>query len=54
MTYFGKAEAVGLSSEEVDEAVDLGSQVKKGAHLALRNSIDNVMGWKKSCAMPCE
>jgi alkylhydroperoxidase/carboxymuconolactone decarboxylase family protein YurZ len=52
--YFGKTEAAGLSSEEVDEAVDLGSQVKKGAHMALRNSIADVMGRKKSYVMPCD
>jgi alkylhydroperoxidase/carboxymuconolactone decarboxylase family protein YurZ len=52
--YFGKAEAVGLKTEEIDEAVDLGSQVKKGAHMALRNSIRNMMGQEKKYSLPCD
>ena len=52
--YFGKAEAAGLSPEEIDEAVDLASQVNKGAHMALRNSIAAAMGRKKSYALPCD
>jgi alkylhydroperoxidase/carboxymuconolactone decarboxylase family protein YurZ len=52
--YFGKAEAVGLKTEEIDEAVDLGSQVKKGAHMALKNSVRNVMGREKEYSLPCD
>jgi hypothetical protein len=42
--YFGKAAAVGLKTDEIQEAVDLASQVKKGAHLTLKNSVRNKMG----------
>jgi len=52
--YFGKAEAVGLKTEEIQEAVDLGSQVKKGAHIALRNSVSNLMGREKEYGLPCD
>ena len=45
--YFGKAKAVGLTSGEIGEAVDLASQVKKGAHLAIRNRISDRMGGEK-------
>lgn len=38
--YFGKAKEVGLKTEEIQEAVGLASQVKKGAHLAIKNCID--------------
>ncbi len=52
--YFGKAEAAGLKSDEIEEAVDLGSQVKKGAHMALRNSIRKRMGGGKEYSLPCD
>ena len=51
--YFGKAKSVGLTSEEIQEAVDLASQVKKGAHLALKNSISGMMDRKKEYNLPC-
>ncbi len=52
--YFGKAKEVGLKFEEIQEAVDLASQVKKGAHLAIRNRINDMMGQKKMVALPCD
>jgi len=52
--YFGKAQAAGISDEEIREATDLASQVKKGAHMALRNSISNLMSREKEYPMPCE
>jgi alkylhydroperoxidase/carboxymuconolactone decarboxylase family protein YurZ len=52
--YFGKAEAAGLKTDEIQEAVDLASQVGKGAHIALRNSIRNRMGREKEQALPCD
>ena len=52
--YFGKAKATGLTSEQIQEAVDLASQVKKGAHLAIKNKIDDVMGRKKEYDLPCD
>ncbi len=52
--YFGKAESTGLAPEEIQEAVDLASQVKKGAHLAIKNKIDDAMGRKKEYDLPCD
>ena len=52
--YFGKAKAGGLKNEEIQEAVDLASQVKKGAHLAIKNCINGLMGEKKEYALPCD
>ena len=52
--YFRKAEAVGLKTDEIQEAVDLASQVKKGAHMALKNSIGNIMGREKEYSLPCD
>jgi len=45
--YYKKADAVGLTSEEIMQAVELASKVKNGAHLVLRNSIKSFMGQKR-------
>ncbi|MGD0915318.1 MAG: carboxymuconolactone decarboxylase family protein [Thermodesulfobacteriota bacterium] len=52
--YFGKAESVGLESDEIQEAVELASQVGKGAHIALKKSIGNRMGREKEYSLPCD
>jgi alkylhydroperoxidase/carboxymuconolactone decarboxylase family protein YurZ len=52
--YFGKAKTVGLSTEEVQEAVDLAGQVKKGAHMAIKNCINGLLGEEKEYALPCD
>ncbi len=51
--YFGKANTVGLTTEEIQEAVEIASQVKKGAHMAMRNSVSDIMGRKKKYELPC-
>ncbi len=52
--YFGKAKVVGLTTDEIQEAVDLASQVKKGAHMAIRNCISGLMSEQKEYALPCD
>jgi hypothetical protein len=52
--YFGKAKTVGLLADEIQEAVDLASQVKKGAHMAIKNCINGLMGEEKEYALPCD
>ncbi len=52
--YFEKAKGAGLSNEEIQEAADLASQVKKGAHLALRNTISTLMDRGKEYTLPCD
>ena len=52
--YFGKAEAAGLETDEIQEAVDLASQVKKGAHMSFRNSIRKKMGGENEYSLPCD
>ncbi len=52
--YFGKAKVAGLTPDEIQEAVDLASQVKKGAHMAIKNRINGLMGEEKECALPCD
>ncbi len=51
--YFGKAEAAGVKSDEIEEAIDLASQVKKGAHMAFRNSVHHKIGEGKEYPLPC-
>ena len=52
--YFGKAQTGGLSTDEIQEAVDLASQVKKGAHMAIKNCINGLLGEEKEVALPCD
>jgi alkylhydroperoxidase/carboxymuconolactone decarboxylase family protein YurZ len=52
--YYGKANVAGLTAKEIQEAVDLASQVKKGAHLAIKNRINDLMGEKKMFDLPCD
>jgi alkylhydroperoxidase/carboxymuconolactone decarboxylase family protein YurZ len=51
--YFGRANSVGLTPEEIQEAVDLASQVKRGAHIAMRNGISHAMGQERQDVLPC-
>ncbi len=46
--YHKKASGIGLSSEEILEAVELANKVKSGAHLLMRNSIKTFMGAEAS------
>ena len=50
--YFKKAKAINLTAGEIQEAVDLASKVKSGAQIAIRGSIDKIMG-KESQESPC-
>jgi len=48
-----EAGVAGLTQEEIQEVVALASKVKQGAHLALKNSIHNIMGIEENCDLPC-
>jgi alkylhydroperoxidase/carboxymuconolactone decarboxylase family protein YurZ len=52
--YSGRADSVGLTPEEIEEAVDLASQVKKGAHAIMRNAISNIMDQEEQYPLPCQ
>jgi hypothetical protein len=41
---FCEAEAADLEMEEIQLAVDIASKVKNGAHIALKNSMYDIMG----------
>ncbi len=51
--YFGMTDSLGLTTEEIEEAVDLASQVKKGAHIAMRTGISKIMGREHQYEGPC-
>jgi alkylhydroperoxidase/carboxymuconolactone decarboxylase family protein YurZ len=42
--FHAKAQAAGIGADEVREAVDLGAQVKHGAHVVLMEAVDSGMG----------
>ena len=42
--YHKKASAAGLTPKEIQEAVELATKVKSGAHLVMRNCIRTFMG----------
>ncbi len=42
--YLRKTEGVGLTSEEIQEAADIGDQVKGGARIAMRRGIRSMLG----------
>ena len=51
--FFKKAEALNLTEEEVQEAVDLAHKVKSGAQIAMRGSIGKIMGPKTQETSSC-
>ena len=50
---YEKAIGCGVSSAEIKRASDIAGQVKKGAHIALTNSINELMGIEEYQDLPC-
>lgn len=50
--YF-EAGGAGLTRVEIQEVVDLASKVKQGAHMALKNSINDMMELEEQYDLPC-
>lgn len=48
--YLGKTDAVGLTSEEIQETVDVADQVRSGARVAILTRIRGMLG---AGASPC-
>ena len=48
-----EAGVAGVTSKEIQQVVDLASKVKNGAHIALKNSINDMMGLKEQYDLPC-
>jgi alkylhydroperoxidase/carboxymuconolactone decarboxylase family protein YurZ len=51
---YEKAITSGISVAEIKRASDIAGQVKKGAHTAISNSIDELTGSKESRDLPCK
>jgi len=41
--YFGKAEAVGLTPDEIQGAAEIGEQINKGAQMAIRKTVNTMV-----------
>ena len=50
---YEKAITTGISAAEIKRASDIAAQVKKGAHTAICNTIDELIGSKENCSLPC-
>lgn len=48
-----EAGVAGLTQEEIQEVVALATKVKHGAHVALKNSIHDIMGLEAKYDLPC-
>ena len=51
---YEKAINSGITLEEIRRASEIAGQVKKGAHIALTNSINELIGIKEAQALPCD
>ena len=50
---FEKAISSGITSAEIKRASDIAEQVKKGAHIALSNTISDLVGDNETSDLPC-
>ena len=50
---FYEARAAKLTQEEILDVVDLATKVKQGAHIALKNSINEITGIEEQYDLPC-
>ena len=48
-----EAGVAGLSQEEIQEVVALATKIKQGSHVALKNSIHDIMGLEEKHDLPC-
>jgi len=51
---YEKAINSGITFEEIRRVSEIAGQVKKGAHIALTNSINELIGIKEYHDMPCD
>ena len=51
--FFYESRSRGLTPDEIREAVDLAGKVNRGAHMAVKNSICDMMGSEKEYELPC-
>lgn len=51
---FEKAISSGITSAEIKRASAIAEQVKKGAHVALANTVSELIGDKETSDLPCQ
>jgi len=51
---YEKAITSGITLEEIKRASDIAGQVKKGAHIALTNSVNELIGIEQTQDLPCD
>jgi len=51
---YQKAIDSGITLAEIKRASEIAGQVKKGAHIALKNSISEIIGIKETRNLPCD
>jgi len=51
---YEKAINSGITLAEIKRASEIAGQVKKGAHIALTNSINEIIGIKETQVLPCD
>ena len=51
---YEKAITSGLTAAEIKRASDIAGRVKKGAHMALTNSVNELVGDKEPDRLPCK
>jgi len=51
---YEKAINAGITLAEIKRASDIAGLVKKGAHIALTNSVNELIGIEKTDDMPCD
>jgi len=50
---YEKAITSGITQAEIKRASDIAEQVKKGAHIALKNSVNELIGIEETHDLPC-
>ena len=50
---YEKAIGCGLTVEQIKRASDIAGQVKKGAHTAISNCMNELLGYKEIAESPC-
>jgi len=51
--YYGKAGKMGLTAEEIKEAVEVANQVKNGANLSIKAAVYDCLGGEKQNPQGC-
>ncbi len=50
---YGEAGVAGVTQKDIQQAVDLATKIKQGAHMALKNSINDIMGLEQAYDLAC-